>query len=475
MAQEVRDAGNEHDIKYRFKPISDEKKKILMDGRNRENTQKATESAICQLQGFLTVRDLGKLDDITNDMLPNILLDFYTAVQPPKKDSYSIQTLKCMRAALNRFFHAERNLNIITDTRFVKTNEMFKGVLVEAKKTGHSVKKLTAKITEQDLFKIGQFFQHDHMNYPNPKLLQRNVIFYIIYFFCRCGRENLYTMTKDTFKVEVDPAEELEYIVQSIDELDKNHGINNTKPTNEGRMYADPGKNYSISMQNITFFIAEQLKVEHKTQNWKFLTGLEMCPVSAFKFYMSKLNPSVNFLWQKTKSGKLHYTDGVWYEPHIIGKDPLERFMTFLSKDAQLSLLYTNHSIRATCITTLDRNGVEARHIIKLSSHKNESTVKEYATECPTKKRKEMFQYLSDSINPQQKIKKQKSATISINPDNTNSDTTLMTQNLDQGTILDLPNMQLQEINNFDTIDDDLLANILYETEKENCDQNKQI
>ena len=124
---------------------------------------------------------------------------------------------------------------------------------------------------------------------------------------------------------------------------------------------------------------------------------------------------------------------------------------------------------------TLDKNGVETRHIIKLSSHKNESTVKEYATECPTKKRKEMFQYLSDSINPQQNIKKQKSATISINPDNKHSDTTLTTQNLDQGTILDLPNMQLQEINNFDTIDDDLLANMLYKTEKENCDQNKQI
>ena len=108
-------------------------------------------------------------------------------------------------------------------------------------------------------------------------------------------------MTKDTFKVEVDPAEELEYIVQSIDELDKNHGINDTKPTNEGRMYADPGKNYSISIENITFYIAEQLKVEHKTQNWKFLRGLEMCPVSTFKFYMSKLNPSVNFLWQKSK------------------------------------------------------------------------------------------------------------------------------------------------------------------------------
>ena len=118
---------------------------------------------------------------------------------------------------------------------------MFKGVLVEAKKTGHGVKRPTAKITEEDLFKIGQFFHHDHMNYPNPKLLQKNMIFYIISFFCQRGRENLYTMTKHTFKIEVDPAEELEYIIQSIDELVKYHGINDDTPTNEGRMYAYPG------------------------------------------------------------------------------------------------------------------------------------------------------------------------------------------------------------------------------------------
>ena len=168
--------------------------------------------------------------------------------------------------------------------------------------------------------------------------------------------------------------------------------------------------NTLLFLKSITESIFNLQKFKHVTQNNNFLTGLEMCLVTTFEFYLSKLNPAVNFLWQKAKSGKLHYTDEVWYQPRIVGKDPLERFMTFLSKDAHLSQHYTNHSILATCITTLDKNGVEAHHIIKLSSHKNESTVKEYATECPTQKRKEMFQYLSDSINPQQKsIKVQQS------------------------------------------------------------------
>ena len=55
---------------------------------------------------------------------------------------------------------------------------------------------------------------------------------------------------------------------------------------------------------------------------------------------------------------------------------------------------YTNHSIRATCISRLDNSGFEARHITALSGHKAESTVKEYAVQCPENKKKEMFNAL---------------------------------------------------------------------------------
>ena len=201
MEERTGNAESNSTTKYQFKDVTNEKKSEIMDGRNRENTQKSTQSAISQLQGYLDRKQLGKLDDIPDAILPDLLLDFYTAVQPRKKENYCVQTLKCIRAALNIHFRGQRNLNIITDTRFVRTNEMFKGVLVEAKKGGFRVKKPTPKIPDEDLFKIGQSFHHDHMNKPDPKLLQRNVLFYIIYFFCRHGRENLYAMTKDTFKI----------------------------------------------------------------------------------------------------------------------------------------------------------------------------------------------------------------------------------------------------------------------------------
>ena len=67
------------------------------------------------------------------------------------------------------------------------------------------------------------------------------IIFYIIYYFCRCGRENLYDMKVDSFKVFVEH-DGTEYVYQAIDEMDKNHGIEDSETTNNGRMYATNGK-----------------------------------------------------------------------------------------------------------------------------------------------------------------------------------------------------------------------------------------
>ena len=107
----------------------------------------------------------------------------------------------------------------------------------ERKKTGRGVKKSTPSITEIDLERIAEYFCYDHMSTPDAKRLQQNILFYIIYFFCRRGRENLYSMKKDTFKYVCEP-DGTEYFIQNIDELDKNHGPDDTNPSNEGKMYA---------------------------------------------------------------------------------------------------------------------------------------------------------------------------------------------------------------------------------------------
>ena len=118
---------------------------------------------------------------------------------------------------------------------------MFKAVQVDAKKKGLGSRKKYPPISEIDLERIAEYFCHDHITAPDPKRLQQNMIFYIIYFFCRRGHENLYEMTQDTYKL-ITENNGIQYVIQAVDEMDKNHGIQDTDDTNTGKMYATDSK-----------------------------------------------------------------------------------------------------------------------------------------------------------------------------------------------------------------------------------------
>ena len=87
--------------------------------------------------------------------------------------------------------------------------------------------------------------------------------------------------------------------------------------------------------------------------------------------------------------------DSVWYGDSPVGCDNLNDVMKHISQDAQLSKIYTNHSIRATTDTTLDSNNIEARHIQAVSDHKSEATIHTCAKYCPPSKQKGMFDLLT--------------------------------------------------------------------------------
>lgn len=124
-----------------------------------------------------------------------------------------------------------------------------------------------------------------------------------------------------------------------------------------------------------------------------------MCPVDMFVLYTSKLNKSINHFWQRPKRGKLHYTDPIWYDKMRVGHGPIENFMAQLSLDANLSRRYTNHSIRSTVMGILGEI-YEGRHVIGLSGHKNEGSIKLYARKLSNKKKLEMCNTLADLAQP---------------------------------------------------------------------------
>ena len=228
--------------KHTFRSISTEDRAKLLIGKDKLSTQRATEGYINQFKTFLAAKNYKNLEDIdVKTELNEILVDFYSSIKPVKSDDYSVQTLKCIRSGLNRWFRKERGIDISSDSLFVQANEMLQAVKVKSKKAGKGMKNSTVPITDIDLERIAEYFCHDHASNPNPRKLQQNMIFYIIYYFCRRGRENLYTMDKDTFKL-VTENDGKQFYIQAHDEMDKNHGIKDTDKNNDSKMFATNSK-----------------------------------------------------------------------------------------------------------------------------------------------------------------------------------------------------------------------------------------
>ena len=180
--------------------------------------------------------------------LPEILQNFYPNLRRVDGEDYKLQSIKCIRAGINRWTKANRNVEIISDVCFAKANEIFKGVSKMARENGKATTKSTPVMKQEDLERIATYFLHDIMNNPDPKKLQRCVLFYIIYFFCCYGHENLYEMQTNTFEIGTDP-DGRQFIDQAIDKLDKNHRQDDSDPANQGRIYEQPGN--KILAQNV--------------------------------------------------------------------------------------------------------------------------------------------------------------------------------------------------------------------------------
>ena len=147
------------------------------------------------------------------------------------------------------------------------------------------------------------------------------------------------------------------------DELDKNHRADDSPydTSCDGRMYEKPES--------------------------------ALCPVKCLELYLSKLNPDIECLWQRPKE-TISNDDPVWYCIPL-GKNTLGTFMKTLFRNAKLSQEYTSHSIRATAVTLLDHSNFEACHIMRVSGHKSESSIRSYSRRLPENKMSEISDALS--------------------------------------------------------------------------------
>lgn len=242
------DSGAKKGKKRRFATVNNEKREGIMEKWNKPNTNKATKLWVNCFTDFLEEKEYNKIDLLTDAELPTILENFYTEVRRKNlKDNneedtmYSNTTLRAIRAALNRYFKEKRGIDIISNNAFIKANQLFTRMQKINKEEGRGTIKHKEPISKPDLQKLNTYFEQNMEGPPNPKLLQEYVIFNIIYYTGRRGRENLRNMTKSTFEIAVDE-EGTRYLFQAIDEADKNHNEMDNDLSNQGRMYEVKGK-----------------------------------------------------------------------------------------------------------------------------------------------------------------------------------------------------------------------------------------
>lgn len=131
--------------------------------------------------------------------------------------------------------------------------------------------------------------------------------------------------------------------------------------------------------------------------------------------------------------------------------------MSNISERAGLSMKYTNHSCRATTVNVLDRAQIPSRHIMSVTGHKCESSLKTYSGKTDRATLKIMSGKIAD------KIKEKSCSTSGLNIDKNDSENI---ENIDLQNLEPLTNSQshalIDDLQDFvqdgDNIDDFLMT-----------------
>ena len=326
--------------------------------------------------------------------------------------------MRGLRSGLNRHLTRpphKKNFCLMSDPAFHNSNQMFDAVIKQMKGMGKDESKHYPHISENDLKSLqspGAF------NLNSPKELQEKVFFDIQLNFGRRGGENLRSLKKDTFIFAKDDSD-LEYVEFRHHEKTKNHpnfNPNQARP----RLY---------ELKN------------------------EICPIKSLKLYLSKLSDESDDFFCQPKLNVDTEKDVHWYTKRPIGVSKLGKFMKGISIRLNLSVKYTNHSIRATTVHVLSARGIPSRQIMRTTNHKCESSLKSYDTENTIGQKRAISNILSNYSSTKISSTATSTSTLSrISPNNndevsTTQSTTTCTTTSSMETIekvasegLDLPN-----------------------------------
>jgi len=133
-----------------------------------------------------------------------------------------------------------------------------------------------------------------------------------------------------------------------------------------------------------------------------FATNVSSCPVALLKRLLAKTAPTAEFLFNSCNKFALTYpsTTEVWFTNMPLSARTYTLFMGDVCKQAKTCSSYTAHSLRATAKHQLSKLGMEARHIMFMSGHRYEASLRTYTREPSNGQKRMMSLHPMNSAQP---------------------------------------------------------------------------
>ncbi len=257
--------------------------------------------------------------DLSPTELAKLLRRFYAEVRNKEGQQYNHNTMKSIRASINRHLTSppyNKPIDICKDSVFKEANNVFQGILKENKRTGNDKTKKTQAICKADWLKL---HSSPAVLANTPQSLQNKVFINIMTHFGRRGREGLRDLKKSSFNIKKD-SQGREYVECAYNEVSKNHqtsGLTDGRNQTESVMYEQPD---------------------------------ETCPVKSFKRYINLLDPNCDVFFTLPKRNWKNQS--VWYTSMPLGKNTWGFYEEIEQRSRPVYHLYKSLHLSHNCDTS---------------------------------------------------------------------------------------------------------------------------
>ncbi|CAH3113045.1 unnamed protein product [Porites lobata] len=216
----------------KFEDLSEADIDSLIDDAVPKNTKQATAWGISVLKDWLSKKYPSEvLESLSPEVLSERLKKFYQELRKSPTEHYSASAHLSIRAAIDRHLNTLpefSGISIVRDPLFKIANKSLSAKLKQLKAQGFAKVQHHPSISPEDIQKC---YETKVFSDETPISLLRVNWFNISLHFCRRGRENLRSLTPDSFVIKKD-ANGGEYVEMSISEKRKTtKAVSEIKPT----------------------------------------------------------------------------------------------------------------------------------------------------------------------------------------------------------------------------------------------------